>query len=86
MFNQSSIKKSSKPVLDSEKLQSLQSTWNIVVLQEFAVTLDECNEESLLGGICSCEDTLRARLTARYVSTQALASHSGIRSIPTLMM
>jgi hypothetical protein len=66
--------------------ESLLSNLNVLPLQNLVMELDECNEESLLGGICACEDILRRRLTDRDVSTQALASHSGIRSIPTLMV
>ncbi|GAB4198099.1 MAG: hypothetical protein Fur006_47500 [Coleofasciculaceae cyanobacterium] len=57
MFGKVPIKKVSQPVLDSEKLQSSPSTLDIVVLQKFAVALDECNEESLLGGCFSCEQS-----------------------------
>lgn len=85
MFAQSSIKKSSKPVLDSGKLQLSQSNFDIVVLQKFAVALDECNEESLLGGSWTGEDILRPRLKSSDAPTKTSVSYYGIRSIPTLM-
>ena len=85
MFNQSLIKQVSQSVLDSEKLQSSPSTLDIVVLQKFAVALDECNEESLLGGCFTCEDKLPSRLNAPDDSTKTPSLHYGIRSIPTLM-
>ena len=85
MFDQCSLKKSSKPVLDSEKLQPSPSALDIVVLRKFAVALDECNEESLLGGSWTGEDTLRPRLNAPDEPAKTVVSYYGIRSIPTLM-
>jgi hypothetical protein len=85
MFGKFPIKTVSQPVLDSEKLQSSPSNLDIVVLQQFAVALDECNEESLLGGCFTCEDKLRSRLNAPDDSTKTPSLHYGIRSIPTLM-
>lgn len=78
MFNQSSIKQVSQPVLDSEKLQSLPSTLDIVVLQKFAVALDECNEESLLGGSFPGEVILRSRLNAPDELTKTSGLSYGI--------
>lgn len=85
MFGKFLIKKVSQPALDSEKLQSSQSNLDIVVLQKFAVALDECNEQSLLGGSWTGEDTLRPRLNAPDESAKTVVSYYGIRSIPTLM-
>jgi hypothetical protein len=82
MFNQSSIKQVSQPVLDSEKLQSSPSTLDIVVLQKLAVALDECNEESLLGGCFSCEDKILTRLNAPDELTKTSGLSYGIRFIP----
>jgi hypothetical protein len=85
MFAKFPIQKVSQPALDSEKSQSSQSTLDIVVLQKFAVALDECNEESLLGGSWTGEDTLRPRLNAPDEPAKTVVSYYGIRSIPTLM-
>lgn len=85
MFAQCSLKKSSKPVLDSEKLQPSPSALDIVVLRKFALVLDESNEESLLGGSFTGEDILLPRLKASDAPTKTPSSYYGIRSIPSLM-
>jgi hypothetical protein len=82
MCDHSSIKKSSNPILEKEKLSSTQ---NVLPLQNLVIELDEGNEESLLGGSWTGEDTLRPRLNAPDESARTVVSYYGIRSIPTLM-
>ena len=82
MCDRSSIKKLSKPILDKEKLPS---TLNVLPLQNLVIELDECNEESLLGGSWTGEDSLRPRLNAPDELVRTPISYHGIRSIPTLM-
>lgn len=73
---------SSQPPLN----HSSQSTWRTASLPKRVVELDEHNQELLLGGSPTGEDTFRARLTAKDVETISTI-HYGImpRSIPTLM-
>jgi hypothetical protein len=85
MFAKFPLQKVFQPALDSEKSQSSQSTLEIVVLQKIVVALDECNEESLLGGTGVGEDTLPPILTASDAQAKTPISYHGIRSIPTLM-
>jgi hypothetical protein len=73
MIRQSPIKKTT------------QLTLNCVPLREIVITLDEQNEESLIGGSFTGGDTLRPRLTSSDAPSKTLGSYYGIRSIPTLM-
>ncbi|MEG3907964.1 hypothetical protein QT979_08880 [Microcoleus sp. w2-18bC1] len=68
---------------------SVPSALDFVAAQALVVELGEENEKLLSGGYTG-EDRIRPQLTARDVEqvtgTGSLASHYGIRSIPTLMI
>ncbi|HBB35082.1 MAG TPA: hypothetical protein DDZ80_10315 [Cyanobacteria bacterium UBA8803] len=64
MFDLNSTKKSPEVALDSEKSQPSQSTLDIIVGQKLVVRLDECNEESLLGGSFTGKDRILPRLSS----------------------
>ncbi len=64
----------------------LPSNLNINSLQKWVIELDECNEQSLLGGSFTGEDRLHTRLKSSDTQTTTSGSYYGIRSIPTLMV